>query len=968
MEKPQINGSIFPSSSASNGRTVRSPAPPSLRPNFSSRAVQDALEHLACIELSELFNEAKIEYCRAARDLRSCGRYVQHSLNSCGHASLCAECSQRCDFCPICRIPLTKSGNNRIRLRLYDECREAGLISRRCDERFQNREDRNNQLTTDVQRLYSFFDVALEHNLVSLVCQYVTDICMDETAVSSDAVTALLLDEKVVKDWVKRTFKNITTELQGIYYLEVEEMQNRLGSLLKFSVHLAGLSSVLEVLESSFKGRLSAQLHDLHHLQETILRTKQHLEITIWCIRHQFLEHVRSRHANFASWCTVVRERKSAAITRAWSDVVEHSADSSGQNGSLFIEDALANLDIEQAYDQEIAKESDFAFLQKNGVLSFFRSKVEGLTGCYPFESLQAAVDILFLRGSSDLVVAKQAIFVYYLFDRHWSRPEEEWRHMVDDFAASFGISRHSLLESFTFCLLDDCTDEALQESYQLLPEISGPSTHPKIAQVLLERQSPESAHMVLRWSGRDGGSQLVSLSEAVTVVWVKVECRLLTEAFTYQRILCSKIRERNFKHRPSEDAFDDLKGECRSWMDWIEVLVTEFCCLCIRRNLVDRIIELPWNSDEEKYIHKCLLDCATVDPSTAFGSLLVVFYLQRYRYVEAYQVNLKLWTLEEDYISTHSVDEEFLEVLSTMESRRQRRKELVDKGIELLPEIMQQQVKTGTLPDIVAASGQEDEMPARSGLHELQEPQSASLLVPSTSDSIVLRPDHMATPLRPPVFEIPKILDGYVNNSLVEAGNHGSTSILQGRLFADAERVSNIEVGKNFKFEFRRVSPTYSTPLKGISRSSSRELPNRHLQEKQSDKIISEGEQNGFVNQVRNTSPPYSRRVTANSVSTPSSNYGLIKGSANDFRSNISGKRGQSNRDDRHWNVAPSEDLMDVSWSHGESSFEDRNASGGLRWRSDETSDEEEQSADRTIEVGATPMREHRRRRFARR
>ena len=63
--------------------------------------------------------------------------------------------------------------------------------------------------------------------------------------------------------------------------------------------------------------------------------------------------------------------------------------------------------------------------------------------------------------------------------------------------------------------------------------------------------------------------------------------------------------------------------------MDWIEVLVTEFCCLCIRRNVVDRIIEFPWNSDEEKYIHKSLLDFATVDPSTAIGSLLLVFYLQ---------------------------------------------------------------------------------------------------------------------------------------------------------------------------------------------------------------------------------------------------------------------------------------------------------------------------------------------------
>ena len=53
--------------------------------------------------------------------------------------------------------------------------------------------------------------------------------------------------------------------------------------------------------------------------------------------------------------------------------------------------------------------------------------------------------------------------FLYYLFDRHWPKPEEEWRPVIDDFAATFNITRHSLLESFTFYLLDDHTDDALQ-------------------------------------------------------------------------------------------------------------------------------------------------------------------------------------------------------------------------------------------------------------------------------------------------------------------------------------------------------------------------------------------------------------------------------------------------------------------------------------------------------------------------
>jgi E3 ubiquitin-protein ligase HOS1 len=133
------------------------------------------LEHLASIDLIELCSEAKVERCRATRDLRSCGRYVQYVLNSCSHASLCSECSQRCDICPICRIPIPKTGI-RLRPRLYYECIESGLVSKRCDERFQEKEDADNELTTDVQRLYSLFDVALENNLVSLICHCIPSL------------------------------------------------------------------------------------------------------------------------------------------------------------------------------------------------------------------------------------------------------------------------------------------------------------------------------------------------------------------------------------------------------------------------------------------------------------------------------------------------------------------------------------------------------------------------------------------------------------------------------------------------------------------------------------------------------------------------------------------------------------------------------------------------------------------------
>ncbi|KAL0331506.1 UNVERIFIED_CONTAM: E3 ubiquitin-protein ligase HOS1 [Sesamum angustifolium] len=682
---------------------------------------QKALVRLASIDPIELCNEAKVERCRATRDLRSCGRCVQRVLISCGHAALCDECSQRCDSCPICRIALPK-GANELPLRLYYECIEAGLISKRCDDRLQDKEDAENQLVADVQRLYSLFDVALENNLVSLICHYVTDVCMDESAVSSDPVIAFLLDEKVVKDWCRRTFKIILTELQAIYNLTVLEMKGNLSLLLKISLKLAGMSNVLEVLESSFRGSTSAMLVDLNHLQESIVKTKQHLDIMMWCIRHQFLEKVRSRYSDFALWRSSVRERKSAAIKRAWPDPVSRVLESSEQSASsLFIEDALSNLDTEQEYAEKDEGELSIASLLTGGGDLFFRSKLHGMAGCYPFENLRAAVDLLFLRGNSDLVVAKQAIsqFLYFLFDRHWTVPDEGWRWIVDDFAVTFSITRHSLLESFVFYLLDDHTDEAVKEASRLLPEIAGPNIHPKVAQALLERQNPDAALMALRWSGRDGGATLVSLGEAVTAVRVRVESGLLTEAFMYQRTICSKVKDKKLN-----DAYDEIKEQRCNWTLWLEVLVTEICCLCIRRNLVDRMIELPWNSDEEKHLHKCLFDFAMEDPSSTVGSLLVVFYLQRYRYVEAYQVDSKLQTLEEDFISKNRNDE----IAYKMRSMSHWRKGLVGQSVDLLPDVLQQQLKTGTLPEVVVFTGNEN-IPAKSDVTEVQEPVLGKLL-----------------------------------------------------------------------------------------------------------------------------------------------------------------------------------------------------------------------------------------------
>ncbi|CAH8376467.1 unnamed protein product [Eruca vesicaria subsp. sativa] len=885
--------------------------------DYSRKPFQEAIMHLASINLRDLCNEAKTERCRATRDLTSCGRSVHYVLNPCGHASLCKECYQRSDLCPICRSQLSRTGD-KLRLRLYYECVEAGLISPTHDDDDDDDEDEDeHQLAADVRRLYSLFDVAMNNSLISVVCHYITNVCMDEAAVSSDPVIAFLLDEVVVKDWVKRTFRSILAELQKIYSLETKEMQVWLDKLLKYSKQVAGLCSVLEVMESAFKGSVSSQLQDVQKLRENIGKTKQHLDIMIWSIRHGFLEDVRSRYSNFTSWKALVLERKSNAITRAWPDAVDQSSDCNIQGASLFIEDALENLEREPEYCQDIGADLEIGCLQNNE-RSVLRSKIEGSSGSYPFENLRTAADTLFLHGSSDLVVAKQAIFIYYLFDRHWTTPEKYWKHIIDDFATAFDITRHSLLESFVFYLLDDPSEEALQEACNILPEICGPETYPKVAQVLLERENPEAALKVLRWSGRDGVSELVSIGEAVTAVRVRVECGLLSEAFTYQRTLCMKVKENELNTGAVKHPYDDQ--DSLSWTEWMKILVNEFCYLSIRRNVVDRIIELPWNPDEEKYLHRCLLDSATDDPSSAVGSLLVVFYLQRYRYIQAYQVDLRLEGIEETFVSENRIGEQ---VMSRIRSQSQWRKELVDKAIDILPAIQQEQVRSGQLSEMEDTSESSYEAATSTDLPDAQQPG----MIYSTNSVFLQRANAGAREPAPKNGSSP-----FQPSRLVGSA---SIDISHGKLFTSTNRGQARSITKTLKFG------EVSTPFKDLNRARG----NSQFKGKRSDETSPEINVDRFME--NSMSSPY---LTANSPVTMKRSSTDLNGSAKKPESTFFGARMQQEREHPTHNFVDLDDPMDMSSSLKNNNnnnllaTESRNKSGGLRWRSDEASDEEDE------------------------
>eukprot|EP00250_Pteridium_aquilinum_P020506 c24838_g1_i1 orf=214-3336(+) len=747
---------------------------------------QDALSRLVSLEPRELCSEAIVEKCRATRDLRSCGRIVEHSLTSCNHASLCAECGQRCDVCPICRAPIRRHGPS-MRTRLYEEFCEAGLIT-------EDRRERDGHPNADVQRLWSFFDVALEYKLVSVICHYVSDVCMDDRAVSSNAIVSMLLDGTVVKDWCKRTFLHTTRNLQDIYCLGIMHMKNKEGVMERFATKLLGLIQVLESLEGPLLDATSAPIFELQQLLEGARRVSQHLDVMCWCARHHFLENIQSSHSSLNDWRSAVKGRKLAANSRAWPECTRNVSEvTSYTSATLFIEDAMANIGFGK--DNDRGENLELGYLRPTTALTTLRRK-EGIGGqssvrvsaaVYPPESVRAAVDMIFLEASADLFLAKKAIFLYYLFDRHWPNHDDEWKQLLDDYVLTFDISRHAMLESRVFFLLDEVDGLALEEACRLLPEVVSFSIHPKVARVLLERQKPHVALDVLHCGNGDGSfrlsgstdkDEIPALQDAVTAVRVRLECGLLTDAYLYQRSYISRVKGHAQKYVVSTSKFDS-EEDYRDWLSEMELLVGEICWLCVQKNLVAKLLELPWHEDEERILVKCLLQQATRDPCSTAGSLMVMFYIMRCRNREAYLVHKRLSTIERSFLDQCG-DVEKSEIVKSIYAQRTT---LVEKGVELLPKIQQDQLRTGSLDQLLPPTEEKKgagfEMPGLKPMFpavqaEMRTSTSpASIPLDGKSDSLLL--SHKASP------------------DLMGWGNYRQPSILHGKPFKATSGVSDV-------------------------------------------------------------------------------------------------------------------------------------------------------------------------------
>lgn len=225
---------------------------------------------------------------------------------------------------------------------------------------------------------------------------------------------------------------------------------------------------------------------------------------------------------------------------------------------------------------------------------------------------------------------------------------------------------------------------------------------------------------------------------------------------------------------------------------------------------------------------------------------------------------------------------------------------------MDLLPEVKQRQLRSGDFTEVAANSDMEVESPSKSDAPQIQETRLTSLLVPLSANSTnVLGVDNSSGLLRSSNYETPTKVGHSFSGINPELGRFGSPS--HERLFTNSDRWPKYQsnAGKSTRYDTAtqgnyRIHSMNSSAVRGFSRTSP-----SHSQDNVQDKISTGDGRNMFLgyNLDDIDSPPVPRSNVNNSAEFN-----------NDLR-NLSSRKVQPLRDDRNWNVAPSEDPMDVSW-----------------------------------------------------
>lgn len=237
------------------------------------------------------------------------------------------------------------------------------------------------------------------------------------------------------------------------------------------------------------------------------------------------------------------------------------------------------------------------------------------------------------------------------------------------------------------------------------------------------------------------------------------------------------------------------------------------------------------------------------------------------------------------------------------------------DKSIEILPEVQQQLLRDGKLPELGPLANEID-FPATSE-PKGQETILTSLLVPPAAKYPFVSGGEIATPFLDPLFsETPsKVIGSLPDSGFKKYGSTLNSEASARRIHTSINGYSKDLKSNGIMSPAIRATSLIATPLKDFNRSSLRNPGKSQFRDEQLSYISQEKDKNKFTNQFQNaTQSQYSRAVAADTVNSSFSGRGLFRDSAQEMYLHVSGDHGQLDRPNKNRAGSPG-DLMDVSW-----------------------------------------------------
>lgn len=135
-------------------------------------------------------------------------------------------------------VYVQKSSGVRTIRSLYQKCRQQKLTTA--------------EAASDVDALHAVFDVALSKGLGCLVLDYVQEVCLNRTLVSSDPIDAALLDGNTLQRWcvaaLDRSRKNVVQQLSIV---SLDRLQTSSSAVLQHE--LGCINVLLLVIKALFQ-------------------------------------------------------------------------------------------------------------------------------------------------------------------------------------------------------------------------------------------------------------------------------------------------------------------------------------------------------------------------------------------------------------------------------------------------------------------------------------------------------------------------------------------------------------------------------------------------------------------------------------------------------------------------------------------------------------------------------------------